>query len=115
MTRVPSPMFKQLLIVPALILASCSGSNRPTPEQCEQTYQAAILTCDTVFTKPDDLAKCHAASTAIRLACLIASEQPGKSPAKAGQSKADRWAQAYPSLVAGTMTPEAFESFVKGE
>lgn len=114
--RVPFPMLKTLTIVSMLALTACS-SNRPTPAQCEQAYQAAVLTCDTVFTKPADVAKCHAASTAIRLACLIASEQPaaGKAQAKSGSSRADRWSQAYPALVDGSMTPEAFEAYVLGQ
>ena len=122
------------LLAFVLLLAGCSGANRPTPSQCEATYAAAVAACDVALTKPDDIARCHArcgdgvpyviarchaASVAIRLACLIAAEPPatnhaGKTAAKAGNSKADRWAMAYPALIAGTMTPEAFEAFVLG-
>ena len=107
------------LLAFVLLLAGCSGANRSTPSQCEATYAAAVAACDVALTKPDDIARCHAASVAIRLACLIAAEPPagtatGKTTAKAGNSKADRWAMAYPALIAGTMTPEAFEAFVLG-
>jgi len=106
-----------LTVVSTILLGGCSGANKPTPAQCEGTYAAAITTCDLAFAKPDEAAKCKAAATALRLVCLIAAESNdgSKTAAKAGASKADRWVEKYPELVAGQITAEEFEAYVLGK
>lgn len=100
-----------------LLLPACSQQqvSRPTPAQCEDTYQLALVACDAGLPDPKSNTQCHAAAVAVRLACLIVSAPP--TPPSATESTplstpASRWSEALPLLQSGRMTPDEFSAYV---
>lgn len=102
-------------------LLGCSGQQqRPTAAQCEEAYQVAIVGCDAALAKPDDVAKCHAAALAVRMACeIVSTPEPAAASAQEATevhhaTRAERWGEAWPLLLSGQMSVEEYRAYVGG-